>query len=263
MKIKAIICDMDGVLWKDQEPIGELFAYFDHLKKVPIQYIFATNNSTKTPEQYQQKLATFNVSISANQVITSGATVAFELAKKYPQGGPVYIIGEEGLIKALEEYGFFHSESNVIAVVGGMEHNLNSEKLDKASSLIKKGADFFFSNMDSTFPTPNGIIPGAGALLAKLEKSSGTKAIVAGKPEPYMLLQAIHRLKTQPEETLVIGDRLETDILGGKNAGCKTALVLSGISSEKDILKQSIYPEVVANNLGELIKKMEQNQWKI
>lgn len=263
MKIRSLIFDMDGVLWKDRSPIMPLEPLFDRLNQVGIRYTFATNNSTQTPQQYQKKLKSFGVDILPEQVITSGTTLASMMAGQFPSGGPVFIIGEEGLFNILKQFGFYYQEENVIAVAAGMDRTLTYEKLKKASLNIQAGASFYFSNIDPTFPSPEGKIPGAGSILAALETACGEKAIIPGKPQPYMFENALKWLNTRPEETLVIGDRLDTDILGGINAKCKTALVLSGVTSKEELQNNAIQPDFTFDHIGTLIDYFIENDWDI
>lgn len=251
--ICALILDMDGVLWKGDSPIGNLPSIFARIAEKKLKYILATNNATKTPEQYQDKLASFGVAIDSNQVITSAQAAAFLIKSHFPTGGPVFIIGEAGLENSMKDSGFFFSEKDPVVVVVGMDRELNYEKLRKAALFIRAGVPFYGTNPDKTFPSPQGIVPGAGATLALLETSTNVKPVIAGKPYPYMFEQAIKRMSVPANSTISIGDRLETDILGGKNAGCRTALVLSGVTMLEDISASEIKPDIVAKNLTELV----------
>lgn len=163
--------------------------------------------------------------------------VASLLAKKHPQGGAVYIVGESGLIEALANAGFYPSESNCLAVIASMDRCVSFEKLKRATLLIRSGVPFYATNPDRTYPTPAGLIPGAGALVGALEIATDVHPIIAGKPNPTLYEFALERLGVAPEVTLAVGDRLETDILGGQRLGCKTALVLSGIATREEAEK--------------------------
>jgi 4-nitrophenyl phosphatase len=256
--IKALILDMDGVLWRENAPIGNLAATFDSFNKAGLKVLLATNNATRTPAQYMQKIADMGVQLEESQIINSSIGVAYLLKKRFPQGGPVYIIGEIGLVTALNEAGFYQSDEPGLAVIGSMDRDITFWKMKTATLLIRRGIPFYFTNPDRTFPTPEGIIPGAGAILAALETATDVTPIIAGKPGTTLFDFALERLGTKPEETLVVGDRLETDILGGQRAGCKTALVLSGIStqSEADVWKP--YPDLVIGELSNLLKALDE-----
>jgi 4-nitrophenyl phosphatase len=233
-EIKSLIIDMDGVLWRENSPIGNLLRTFEQFEELKLKVILATNNGTRTPEQYLEKMAGFGVHLRKDQVINSALALVYLLKQQFPNGGPVYMLGEIGLTTALEDAGFYQKETDVLAVIGGMDRSIDFWKLKKATLLIRTGAPFYFTNPDRTYPTPEGLIPGAGAILAALEAATDVKAIIAGKPAPALYEFALDRLGTKPIETLVVGDRLETDILGAQNLGCKTAAVLSGVMTESE-----------------------------
>jgi len=252
---------MDGVLWKENTPLVDLATLFMRLDEQKIKYGFATNNSTSTPEDYRKKLANFGIRVSKNQIVTSGLNLAEHLKSIYPKGGALFIVGESGLVEIFAEHGFYHQQSSVLAVVGGMKRSLDFQYLTQATLLLNKGVDFYFTNMDASFPTPAGNIPGAGALLAFLETASQRKAVVTGKPDPSLFNLTMEHLKSDKSSTLVIGDRLETDILGGKNAGCPTALVLTGISNREDIGRLNIIPRLVADDIVDLLDNLAVKEW--
>ncbi len=254
---------MDGVLWRDQTPIGDLGEIFRLLQFHKIKYAFATNNSTKSPSDYQDTLRRFGISSKEDQVITSATTLAKMLKEKFPNGGPVHIIGENGLREALQKNGFHHRDQDVFAVVGGLDRQINYEKLKLATLLLRQEVDFYYTNADTTFPTPEGIIPGAGSILRALEVGSGRNAILAGKPKPKMFEIAMKIINASAESTLVIGDRLDTDILGGLEAKCITALVLTGISTSEDLINLAYKPHFVFENLSDLVDYFNMNNWEI
>jgi 4-nitrophenyl phosphatase len=251
--VKALILDMDGVLWRDSHPIGDLPKIFSRLRERGIGYSFVTNNGTRTIPQIIEKLSIMGLEVEPWQVISSAQAVAHLLSLAFPAGGPVYIIGETGLQTALAEKGFTQSEDNPLAVVAGLDRQISYEKIRTATLLIRSGVPFYGSNGDRTFPAPEGLIPGAGAILASIETATDCAPIIAGKPNPALMEIAMQRLKTTPQETLVVGDRLETDILGGVNAGCKTALVLTGVATLSDLENWLPKPTLVAKDLEELV----------
>lgn len=251
--IKALVLDMDGVLWRENEAIGDLSATFAKFKKAGLQVIMATNNATRTQEQYVEKLAGLGAYVRKDQIITSAMGIAYLLKKRFPQRGSVYVIGEIGLTTALEEAGFAISEENPVAVVAGMDRQISFGKLKRATLLIRKGVPFYGTNPDRTFPTPEGLIPGAGAILSALVAATDVDPIIAGKPNPTLYEFAIEKLGVKPEETLAVGDRIETDILGGQRAGLHTALVLSGIATREEGLAWSPKIDLIVPELGELL----------
>jgi len=250
--IKAIIFDMDGVLWKSNQPLCDLKELFERLQAKRIKYLFATNNALSTTAQYVEKFHSLGAEITEDQILTSADATGYLLSTDIPEGGPIYIMGSSALQTTLERYNFHFTDDHPIAVVGGLDPHITYERLKKASLFIQTGLPFYFTNSDPNYPIPEGLCPGAGAFLAALETASGIKAKVAGKPQPFLFEACLKRLNTPPQETLTIGDRLETDILGGYRAGCKTALVLTGVSSANDVAHWSPKPDFILENLMQL-----------
>ena len=256
--ISALILDMDGVVWRGSNPLGNLPALFAKIERLGYQVNFATNNATSTPTQVKAKLEGFGVQVNLEQIVTSSLAVVNYLQGKYPQGGPVYVVGEEGLVKPLKEAGFYIAEKDCLAVVAGLDRQFTYDKLRIATRIIREGALFIGSNPDKTFPSPEGLTPGAGSVLAAIETASGVNPLMMGKPYPELFRLALKRLSVAPQQALVVGDRLETDILGGYNAGCQTALVLTGVATLEDGQKFQPHPNRIANSLTELIDTLEQ-----
>lgn len=254
---------MDGVLWKENTPIVDLKNAFTTLDQNAIRYVFATNNSTKSPSEYVEKINNFGGNVQISQIFTSATTLAKSLLARFPSGGPVFLIGEKGLRDIFYDHGFFHQDANVLAVVGGLDREVTYQELAKATLLLNAGVDFFFTNIDPSYPSTNGDIPGAGAILSFLETASGKKAYTVGKPKEFMFENALTQLNSIPENTIVVGDRLETDILGGKNANCLTALLLSGVSTLQNIEDTQIRPDLICTDLDEFLSYMIRNDWQI
>lgn len=254
--IRALILDMDGVLWRGDQLIADLPPIFAEIERLGLSVIMATNNSTRTPAQYVEKLRSYGVELEDWQVVNSAEATAQYLSEIHPAGGPVYVVGESGLAEALEAKGFTINEGEALAVVAGMDRGLNYAKIDRAAALIRAGADFIGTNPDRTFPTPNGLMPGAGTTLAAIEAASYRSPTIIGKPEPIIYQIAIDRLGTEPSQALMVGDRLETDIAGGQNAGCPVALVLSGVTSLEEAQAWRPEVDVIAEDLTALLKSV-------
>ena len=250
--IRAVILDMDGVLWKSNQPLCDLSALFKKFNEHDLKFLFATNNAMSTISQYIKKFNSFGVTVKEEQIFTSGMATGYLMSKDFPNGGPVHVFGSKALRDTLLDYHFTNTDTDPIAVVGGLDPDITYENLKKASFFIQSGLPFYFTNTDTTYPTPEGNAPGAGTFLAALETASGVKAKVAGKPEPYLYEACFQRLGTSPAETLAVGDRYETDILGGFRSGCKTALVLTGISSREDIDSYNPKPDFVMDDVMHL-----------
>jgi 4-nitrophenyl phosphatase len=251
--IKGLILDMDGVLWRDKQPVGDLPAIFSRISTLGLKCILATNNSTMTSEQYLDKLSQFGVKLEPWQVVTSSIAAALYLAQRFPEGGPVYIVGENGLEQALREKNFTMSDKNALAVLVGMDRQLTYQKLKIATQLIHSGSLFIATNTDRTFPIADGLAPGAGALVAAIETATDVKPVVVGKPSPKLYEIAFAKMGIKPEETLVVGDRLETDIAGGKELGCRTVLVLSGVTGEEEVKDDPFQPDFVTADLANIV----------
>ena len=255
-EIKALILDMDGVLWRDDQSIGNLPSIFSEISRRNLKVTLATNNATLSVEQYLEKLGRFGVSLQPKQIVNSSLAAAHYLTKRFPDKGNVYIVGEQGLFSTLEQHGFTHSEEGVLAVIGSLDRQLTFEKLRQATMIIRSGVPFIGTNPDRTFPTPNGLIPGAGTILAAIEAATSVQPVIVGKPSPEMYVVAIDRMNTLPEETLVVGDRLETDIIGAQQLGCLTALVLSGVTSREAAQVWSPPPDYIAEDLTALLSAL-------
>jgi 4-nitrophenyl phosphatase len=256
-KIKALIIDMDGVIWKGDAPIGDLPAVFQRIHDRSIKYVFATNNSTKTSDQYVARLKEFGINAELWQVVTSSQAAAHVLAQTFPRGTKIFMIGEDGIRIPLEEKGFeivsVENAPQAQAIVMGMDRSINFQKAAEAALLVQKGIPFYATNPDKTFPTPRGLVPGAGAWISVITTATNIEPIVAGKPFPFLMDLSLERLGTKKEETLVIGDRLDTDIAGGQAVGCPTALVLSGVSTREQAEEWHPGIDFVAEDLSSLM----------
>jgi 4-nitrophenyl phosphatase len=256
--IKSLVLDMDGVLWKGDAPIGNLPSVFDGIRLRGFKFVFATNNATLTPDQYVERMAGYGVKVEPWQVITSAWGVADLLARKFPFGGPVFAIGGAGVKEALHDKGFellsIESAKQALAVIFSFDVEINFEKMREATLLVRHGVPFYATNPDVTFPTPRGEIPGAGAWISVIVTATGVTPIYAGKPSPHLIDLACERLGSTKEETLVVGDRLETDIAGGQAAGCPVALVLSGVSQLEQAENWKPRINIIARDLAQLIE---------
>ena len=251
--IRGLILDMDGVLWRGNEPIGDLRAIFSQINRLGLTTVFATNNSSLSPTAYQKKLAGFGVKVQADQIITSATAVAMYLKENFASSSAVYVIGEEGLRQSIRAAGFNISSNGACAVIVGLDRELSFEKLREATLLIRAGAVFIGTNPDRTYPSPEGLTPGAGSIIAAIEAATDTQPVILGKPYPHLLELSVKRLNLPQDQILLVGDRLETDIAGGQNAGLKTALVLTGVSTLQEVGKWDPKPDMIAPSLAALV----------
>ncbi len=252
--VRHLIVDMDGVLWRGNRPLPGLGAFFAVLRERNIRFVLATNNASKRADEYVDKLVSFGVSVPREAVLTSSQAVAQYLAQHAPQAR-VFVLGTPSLAEELRAHGLtvVNDTPNVADashVVVGIDPQLTYSKLAEACLLIRRGAAFIGTNPDRTFPSERGIVPGNGAILAALEAATDVQPLVIGKPQPEMFIQAMRRMGGTPEDTVVIGDRLDTDILGGQRAGLTTWLVLSGVSTREEADRGPIRPDCIFEDIG-------------
>ena len=253
--IYALIVDMDGVLWRGDTPLPGLLEFFALLRSHSILFRLATNNPTRTPQQYVEKLARMGVQVSPAEILTSGVVTAQYLAANAP-GGAVYVIGQEGLHQALRERGLRLTDGDQPAdyVVVGLDQTLTYEKLSRATLLIRAGAGFIGCNPDVTLPSERGLLPGNGATLAYLQASTGVSPLIMGKPERPIFEAALAAMGADPAHTACLGDRLDTDILGAQRAGLHSILVLSGATTREMIAASPIQASWVVEDIQALTR---------
>ncbi len=271
--VRALILDMDGVLWRGEEVLGDLSALFERLQAMGLKTVFVTNNATRSVAQYVARLRALGLAVGPERILNSAQAAAYALQNRLPRDAWVYVLGEEGLRSTLREAGFRIANKEtkkhgrmavepdaVQAVVVALDRQCTYDDLKAATLLVRRGAYFLGTNPDRTYPTPQGLVPGAGTLIAALEAATGRQADIAGKPQPLLFRLALQRLGTRPEETLVVGDRLETDIAGGQAAGCLTAVVLSGVTSEEEALRWEPAPDLIVPDLTALVTFLERER---
>lgn len=251
--MKAFVIDMDGVLYIGQQRLPGARQFLSYLEEQDIPFILATNNSTLTPTQYVAKLRAMGIEVTEDRILTSGQATALYLSQVAPTRARIYAMGEAGLISPLREQGFHLTEEDVDYVVVGLDRQLTYEKLEIATLAIRAGATFIGTNPDTTLPTEQGLVPGTGATLAALEAATGASPLIIGKPKPILLRLAMGKMGLPSEGTAIIGDRLETDILAGREAGVITILVLTGISDRKELNTSPHQPDFVFDSIADFL----------
>jgi 4-nitrophenyl phosphatase len=254
-EIKHLIIDMDGVLYLGDQPMPGLREFFAFLRERSLSFILATNNSTRTPQEYVDKLKCMGVTVSPSEILVSGQATARFLAREYPRETRVHVFGMKALKQAMIDEGFVLADENVQLVVASMDRELTYDKLKRASLLIRAGARFIATNLDPTNPAEEGLLPGTGSMIAILETASGVKPQAIGKPEPIMYQLAMKQMNAQPETTAAIGDRVDTDILGGKRAGLITICVLSGSSGRAEA--EAVGTDLIFDDIAHLLETWE------
>ncbi len=253
----AFVFDMDGVLYRRDEPIRSAVEFIGLLEARGKQVLFLTNNSKYGVEHYRRKLAGMGVKARPDAILTSSMVLREYIREHHaPQGKTAFVIGgralEREVARAPLELVKGEEGKRADFVVVGWDTSITYEKLKVACLAVFNGAVFVATNDDATFPAPEGKWPGAGAMVAALERSTGVRAVVVGKPNLYMMENALSRLEAPRSRTLMIGDRVETDVEGGKRAGLKTCLVLTGVSSRADAESARPRPDYVVRDLMEL-----------
>lgn len=269
--IGGLIIDMDGVLWHGNQPLPGLNDFFATLRELQIPFVLATNNASLTQQQYIDKLAAMAVEVAPSEILTSSMATARYLKENLPADQRrVYVIGEEGLTKPLQQQGFTLTdlyqvnqpgkginEVGADIVVSGLDRKLTWDKLATATLNIRAGAAFYATNADTTLPTELGEVMGNGGVLAALTAATGQTPIVIGKPEPILYQQALEILGTDQHNTIAIGDRLNTDILGAVNAGMRSLMVLTGVSSEADIAEVDYAPDWILPDIQAITETLK------
>jgi len=251
-EIRALLIDMDGVLWRGKTPMPGLTDFFDLLRERPIAFRVVTNNAGRTPDQYVDRLAGMGVRVTREEILTSGVATAQYLVATAP-GALVYVIGTEGFRQLLADYGLHLSSGDrADFVVVGWDQELTFRKLADATILIRAGAKFIGTNPDVTWPDEQLLLPGNGATLAYLQASTSVAPLIIGKPERPMFDAALAALGTDRTATAMLGDRIETDILGAQDAGLRAILVLSGASSRADLEASPARPDWVFDDIQAL-----------
>ena len=249
---KAFICDMDGVIYHGNKLLPGVPEFVNWLKTENKKFLFLTNSSERSPRELQEKLQRLGVEVAIENFYTSALATAAFLAQQ-TSGGSAFVIGEAGLINALYEAGFSMNDTSPDYVVIGETRSYSYEKLERATFLVLNGAKLIGTNPDLTSPSEKGIIPATGALIAPLELATNSKAYFIGKPNPLMMRNALKKLACSREETAIIGDRLDTDIIAGIESEIDTVLVLSGVTSMENLGRFAYRPGYILEGVGALV----------
>ncbi|GAA1380629.1 TIGR01457 family HAD-type hydrolase [Peribacillus frigoritolerans] len=245
---KGYLIDLDGTMYRGTEQIAEAAGFINDLRKRDIPYLFVTNNSSRTPAQVADKLRSIGISTEDDQVFTTSMATANYIAEQ-KKGASVYVVGEEGIIEALKEKGMKLVEEHPDYLVMGIDRGINYEKLSKACLAVRNGAVFISTNGDIAIPTEQGLLPGNGSLTSVVSVSTQVQPIFIGKPESVIVEQALRVLGVPKEETIMVGDNYDTDILAGINAGIDTLLVHTGVTTKERLKQYKEQPTHVVDTL--------------
>lgn len=249
---KAFICDMDGVIYHGNNLLPGVLEFVEWLQRENKKFVFLTNSSARTLRELSQKLSRMGLTVGEEHFYTSARATATFLATQKP-GGSAYVIGDAGIINALYDEGYSINDTNPDYVVVSESANYDYARICHATRLVHKGAKLIGTNPDLTGPTDGGlIIPATGALLAPIELATGSKAYYVGKPNPLMMRHALKKLECQREDTAIVGDRMDTDMIAGIETEITTALVLSGVTQRGDIEQYAYNPDYVLSGVGDI-----------
>lgn len=245
---KGFICDMDGVLYHGNRLLPGVAEFVEWLQSEQKRYLFLTNGSERSPRELQQKLRRLGLAVEEEHFYTSALATAAFLASQHPNGS-AFVIGEAGLTNALYDVGFSMNDVNPDYVVVGESRDYTYDRICHAVKLVLQGAKLIGTNPDLTGPVEGGLVPATGSLMAPIELATGCKAYFVGKPNPLIMRHALKKIGCQREESVIIGDRMDTDIVAGIESEIETVLVLTGVTRKTDLARFPYQPHHVLPDL--------------
>ncbi len=263
--IKNLILDMDGVLWQGETPFSDINYFFDAITEMGLGVVMATNNASRTQAQYIEKLAKFNIHcIPEDMILTSAEVTAAFISPQLDKGASVYIVGGDGVRHAFKQRGHRLLTTEQVfrgtqaqAVIVGFYRHVTYDDLAMGCHLIHQGARFIGTNPDVSFPYEYGLLPGAGASLAFVQAATGVEPTIIGKPGKIIFEEALRRLNGTTADTVMVGDRLDTDVAGGVATGLTTFMVTTGISKREEVATSSVKPSRIFDSLTEIVEYLQ------
>ena len=252
-KITTWLTDMDGVLVHEGQALSGAAELIKQWQDTNTPFLVLTNNSIYTPRDLSARLRAGGLDVPEDRIWTSALATAAFLKSQNPNG-TAYVLGETGLTQALHDVGYVQTDNNPDYVVLGETRNFNFESLTKAVRLINAGARFIATNPDATGPSADGVLPATGSVAALITKATGKDPYIVGKPNPMMFRSAMRKIGAHSETTGMIGDRMDTDVVAGIEAGLHTVLVLTGIADDAEMQKYPFRPTEILNSVADLIK---------
>jgi NagD protein len=252
---KAFVCDMDGVIYHGKRLLDGAAEFVDWLKRQKKEYLFLTNSSERSPRQLSEKLAAMGIEISEKHFMTSALATAAFMQSQAP-AARVYVIGEYGLNEALTDAGCVLTDDNPDYVVLGETPNYTHEKITTGIRAVLNGAKLIGTNPDISGPSETGIVPACKALIAPIELATGKQAYFIGKPNPLIMRAALKKIGCHRDDAVIIGDRMDTDIIAGIESEIQTVLVLSGITTKEDVEKFPYRPNLILDGVGEIANSL-------
>src|SRR3954451_16811920 len=251
MNTHGFLIDMDGVIYRERQLIPGADRFIGSLLDRGVPFAFLTNNSQRTRRDVAMKLSRMGISVDETHIFTCAMATARFLAAQKPNG-TAFVIGEGGLLHALHHNGYSIVDDEPDYVVVGEGRTFNMEIVEAAVRMILRGSKLIATNIDPNCPTSHGLRPGCGAIVAMLETATGLKAFSGAKPSPVMMRAARKELGLATDETIMIGDTMETNILGGVAMGYRTTLVLTGSTRREDLKRYAYRPDVILDSIADL-----------
>ena len=248
---KGFICDMDGVIYRGNTLLPGVKEFVAWLEQNGKRFLFLTNSSERSPKELRQKLLRMGLDVGEEHFYTSALATASFLARQMP-GCTAYVIGAPGLVNALYDRGITMNDVDPDYVIVGESATYNYEMISRAVSLVMKGARLIATNSDLTGPAESGLVPACRALVAPVELVTGKKAYFMGKPNPLMMRTGLQMLGVHSEEAVMVGDRMDTDVIAGTESGLTTVLVLSGCTSREEVDNYPYRPSYILNGVGDI-----------
>lgn len=247
----GFICDMDGVIYHGNRLLPGVKEFVQWLKDEGKNFLFLTNSSQYTPRELHQKLERLGLDVDESHFYTSALATAHFLHTQAP-GCSAYVVGEHGILNALYDKGITFNDMNPDYVVVGESLTYNVDQITKAIRLVNAGARLIGTNSDLTGPTESGIVPACRALIAPIELATGKNAYFVGKPNPLMMRTGLRLLGVHSENAVMVGDRMDTDMIAGIETGLDTVLVLSGVTSREDVCQYPYRPRLILDGVGDI-----------
>lgn len=251
----AWLCDLDGVLWRDGAPIPGARAFLERLRATESPFLVLTNNSLFTPEELSGRLAAGGLEVPPEELWTSALATARFVQRQRP-GGSAYALGEASLFAALKDVGYEFDDVDPDYVILGETQRYSFEALTTAVRLIERGAAFLATNPEPTGPSASGSLPGCGAVAALLQSATAVAPYFLGKPNALMIVEGLKSLRSTAETTVLVGDRMETDVVAGVEAGLETILVLSGVTRREDVTRYPWRPSRIVASVADLVDEV-------
>ncbi len=249
--VKNYLIDMDGVLVRGSTMIPGADEFINRLREAGAKFVVLTNNSRYTPRDLSHYLHTLGINIAEKEIFTSAIATARFLQAQRPHS-TAFVIGESGLTSAIHEAGYIITEFDPEYVVLGETINYNLEQITKAIRLVEGGGHFIATNPDPSGPSAEGVVPGCGAMAALIERATGIEPFFVGKPNPLMMRSALNYLEVHSENTVIVGDRMDTDIVAGVQSGMETILVLSGMTRQEEISRYPYVPGSIVDSVADI-----------